>query len=362
MLLLWPGLEPALVLIKPIENTENRALATKPVFDVTLLDPFPTAYEKYYNDHFPFRNHLAQLSSWIDFFVFNKELYEDRVIVGKNNVMFPIQKSLNHMLGKDLMKDQRIDSMRFELLRRKQFLDERNIAFIIVIAPEKYSVMPDPLPNFFKPANTNKADQFAQVVQELNIPLVDLRAHMADLQKNDREAFYFKYDSHWNYYGAFIAYQHIMQTVKISFPQLPVLNLDQYALQKQPHVGGNLVDLIAMRKYLSEEIIMLTPQFDTSHTPVVCPYEAPSFFPEVSSFFVGWETTSDTLPRLMVVRDSFTNSLIPYLKESFGRSVFIWDGWHMGLNVAIVENEKPDIYMLIVLESLVNNIVDFPGE
>jgi hypothetical protein len=363
LLLMWPLLEPEVKLLKPLENTENRALAEEPEFDVNRLDPFPAAYEQYYNDHFPFRNHLARTYSWLDFFVFDKNLYPDRVIVGDEYVMFPIKLSLDHFLGIDLMDAARLDTMRLELKRRKDFLAERNIPFIIVIAPEKFSVMSDALPGYVVPADSNKADQFARLIRELRIPLLDLRPYLDSLQRTDEEPFYYKNDTHWNPYGAFMAYRRIVQTAQRFYPQLPVLSLDDFTLQRNPHAGGNLVDLIAMKQYLNEELTTLTPRFESTHTPISnSPYQAPPFFQQMNLFFAGYEMANDTLPSVLVVRDSFTQNLLPYMSESFGRSVFIWDGWHLGLNAPIVEKEKPDLYMLIVLESLVDNMVKYQGE
>ncbi len=363
LLLLWPLLEPEMKLLNPLENTENRTLAEPPEFDVNHADPFPAAYEQYYNDHFPFRNHLARTYAWLDFFIFKKEFYADRIIVGHENVLFPIVTSLDHFLGKDLMDAAQLDSMRMELKRRKDFLAQRKIPFIIVIAPEKYSVMHDALPDYVVAADSNKADQFARLISELEIPLVDLRHYLDSLQQTDDEPFYYKNDSHWNPYGAFMAYRRIMQMVKTIYPQVPVLSLDDFTMQRNEHIGGNLVDLIAMKQHLNEDIATLTPRFESLHTPIgTSPYEAPSFFPQTNMFFAGYQMANDTLPSLLVVRDSFTNYLLPYMSESFGRSVFIWDGWHLGLNAPIVEKEKPDLYILIVLESLVHNIVKYPGE
>lgn len=363
LLLLWPLLEPEMKLLKPLENTENRALAQMPEFDVNRLDPFPAAYEQYYNDHFPFRNHLARSYAWLDFFLFNKNLYPDRIIVGDHNILFPIKLSLNHFLGKDLMGAARLDSLQTELERRKDFLAQRNIPFIIVIAPEKLSVLADALPYYIVPPDSNKADQFVRLTNELRIPLVDLRPYLDSLQRMDKEPLYYKNDTHWNPYGAFMAYRRIMQTARGFYPQLPVLSLDDFTLQRNPHSGGNLVDLIAMKQFLHEELTTLTPRFQSNHTPISkSPYEAPPFFQQMDLFFTGYEMAHDTLPSVMVVRDSFTQNMLPYLSQSFGRSVFIWDGWHMGLNAPIVEKENPDLYMLIILESFADNLVKYSGE
>ena len=60
--LVSPYIQNIFKVIPELSNTENRRLADKPVFDITLLDPFPAKYELYYNDHFAFRNHFVSSS------------------------------------------------------------------------------------------------------------------------------------------------------------------------------------------------------------------------------------------------------------------------------------------------------------
>ena len=40
----------------PVDNSENRKLAEKPVFELENIEDYPSSYEDYYNDNFPFRS------------------------------------------------------------------------------------------------------------------------------------------------------------------------------------------------------------------------------------------------------------------------------------------------------------------
>jgi hypothetical protein len=46
------------------------------------------------------------------------------------------------------------------------------------------------------------------------------------------------------------------------------------------------------------------------------------------------------------------------MKHSFSRTIFIWDKWQYKLNESIVEAEKPDIYITITLESLLQSLME----
>jgi hypothetical protein len=84
-----------------------------------------------------------------------------------------------------------------------------------------------------------------------------------------------------------------------------------------------------------------------------CPYKAPDDF-YVNEFFKGYsmQDGNQNLPRIMMVHDSFGKFIHPYFRDSFSRSVFIWDKWQYKLNEPIIDAEKPDVYISMTLESL----------
>jgi hypothetical protein len=51
--------------------------------------------------------------------------------------------------------------------------------------------------------------------------------------------------------------------------------------------------------------------------------------------------------KVLVFHDSFTTALVPFIKESFGETVFIWKP---NFNKTLIEKEKPDIVLQIVVE------------
>ena len=65
--------------------------------------------------------------------------------------------------------------------------------------------------------------------------------------------------------------------------------------------------------------------------------------------YVNKEDTSGL--RILVIRDSFGHQIIPFLKESFSESVFIFDAWQYKLNEQIIEVVKPDIVVFLTVET-----------
>ncbi len=95
-------------------------------------------------------------------------------------------------------------------------------------------------------------------------------------------------------------------------------------------------------------------------------FEAPKFgYPPPPYFVYPWKYEEDReikdskKPRLLIISDSFGENLFPFLSEKFSRSVKIFDSWQYKLNLDIIRNEKPDVVLLLVLESNIRCILHF---
>ena len=88
-------------------------------------------------------------------------------------------------------------------------------------------------------------------------------------------------------------------------------------------------------------------------------------FPPPENFAYAWnyerryvDEENKSKLKILVIRDSFGAALIPFLKESFSESVFIFDAWQYGLNKPIIEKIKPDIVLFLTYESHLESIIE----
>ena len=66
--------------------------------------------------------------------------------------------------------------------------------------------------------------------------------------------------------------------------------------------------------------------------------------------YIGFQTPNRDLPTLVVFRDSCANSLIPFLSESFSKSIYI--KWRLNnvIDFSDIAREKPKIVILEIVE------------
>lgn len=352
LMLILPFAQKHFELFPDIASNEKRQLASMPEFDITSLDGFPGRYEKFYNDHFSFRSRMIMMKSIFSLVLFNVSPDPDKVIIGKNNWLFMVSDELETYRGTDLLNNEQLDTIRLALNNRKQYFRKQNIKVYFVIVPTKYTVYPENLPFYVdKFRGENRTDQVKELLLNLDIPTIDLREALI-YKKSDKPLFR-KADNHWNDLGAFYGTQIILDSIKKDFPQIDLPSLNDYKLEERKTSIGNLSAMINMQDYFPE--MMVTLESNQLTDAVEIPkygFPVPTKFGLSKHYEMCYSTKNDSLPDILVFRDSFGNAMIPFLKESFDTSIFIFDKWRYQLNPQIIEDVDPDIVVYAILESL----------
>ena len=352
LLLIIPIIQEYFILIPPMESKENRQLADKPILNPTFLDHFPSVYEDYFNDHFSFRNHLVHLNSLLLVNILQKSPMPEKVLFGDEGWLYLVKDELDTYRGKNLFNSNQLKDISEEMLRRKKYLDTRGIKMYFAIVPSKYTVYPEYLPYYVNKLNAiTRTHQIITALADKGIETIDLRQPIIDAKKAG--LLYYKTDNHWNEHGSFVAYNIIMQRIKKDFQNIRHLSLEDFKMDSSLKTGGNITRLLNMEEEF-EDVEFSLEQIPSQLAQLVAKegYIVPGGFPYAWEYELNYETGVDSLANILFIRDSFGYSVIPYFAESFNRSVFIFDNWRFTSNEHIIENEKPDIVIYLVLESM----------
>ena len=359
-LLFFPMLNKSNFLLKDSENTENREPAPKPELTMKNLDPFPLQYEKFYNDHFSLRQRLMKSYYDLNLLVYHKTPIPDQVVLGKNNWLFLGGDEVDVYTGKNRFSSEELNTLKKELEYRQNYLAKQGIKFYFVIAPVKATVYGENMPeNIIKLHEESGGKQLVHYLnQNSTVTCIDLYPIMKRYKQSG--LLYFKNDNHWTKRGAFIGAMQIVKTIQYDFPTLNILSLDSMRINSTITTTGNLTAMLSKTKFFVDTIIELTPKngFCTNEIQKVG-YPVVKGFPYPWEYEMVREQKDTTLPKLLLISDSFGGNLFPYISEPFSRSVKIFDSWQYKLNEEIVKAEKPDVVVLIVLESNIRNMFGF---
>jgi hypothetical protein len=148
-----------------------------------------------------------------------------------------------------------------------------------------------------------------------------------------------------------------MKTISKDYPDLQPVDLSQFKIERVETEGKMLTRMMGIFEGVKEIDIRLKPKFDgKARVGVESSYKPPAYFPYKNAYETVYINSNTNKPKLLVIQDSFGSTLEPFLSEHFSKSVFIFDGWQHNLNEKILLNEKPDIFIQLVSESLLPNI------
>lgn len=335
-------------------NYENRELAEKPEFRFAEYKEYPAAYESYLNDTLPFRDMLIQLNSRINYFGFQKAT-NTNVIVGKEGWLFYNAEKDGDPLawyrGINLFTQEELETIAERLTDTQRYLEERNVEFVLMIAPNKERVYAEMMPDYYgKPAERYSALQLVEYLREnTDIRIVyPYDKLMETKEKLPEIQLYHKTDTHWNYAGAYVGAAALLGELQID---MPPLDDDRIQIGEMPNGSSDLADMLHLKKDLAgKETDYTITGYDTHG---VCNEKW-----EFGTEFIYHSEGAD--PRkLFVYRDSFCSAMSGVLASQFNESYMIHNVFYS--NSAFTEQE-PDIFVLETVERYLRNLLSFDIE
>lgn len=354
----FPLINSNLHLVKDIASTENRKMQAKPAFDINLLDPFPAQYEKYYNDNFSVRAIMVKYFNYFNIKLFKKSPVPEQLIIGNNGWLFMAGHELDAYRGKFSFTESELEEFKLELEYRKKYLNDRGCQFYFLIAPIKANIYTDQFPStYYKISELSWGEQLIDYLNK-NSEVKPLNVYEILRANKDKYPLYHKIDNHWNELGGFLAANEVLKQIKKDINTIELNSLSDYTITKTENEEGNLANMLSNKGLFKDTLYQLIPKSGFKAKEV-----KPVGYPIVKGFPYPWayeknlEVPNSSSPRLLIISDSFGANIFPFLAENFSRSVKIFDSWQFKLNEDIVASEKPDVVIVIALESHLKNML-----
>ena len=336
-------------------STEKRRLAERPALDLKpgTLATFPSRFEAYFNDHFGYRSLFIRRYNRIMKKYFAKSPVPD-VLIGKNNWLFFTESNLiDDFVGADPFTPEELETWRSNLEHKRDWLAKQGIRYLFVVAPNKQTIYPEYLPDYLQ--KDRGRTRLQQLMTYLNahsdVPILDLSGVLTEAKKRHR--IYHATDTHWNDRGAYAAYRAIMDRVGQWFPDASFTQNKIIETENVPGRGGDLAGMLDMADTMREENPVLKVQ------PTTC---SPEINKAVADFM---KTPADLIRskafmtkcdnsklRAVVFRDSFFETIIPFIAEDFNRIVYVWKPYDQAIMKELIEQQKPQIVIEEMVERL----------
>jgi alginate O-acetyltransferase complex protein AlgJ len=232
-----------------------------------------------------------------------------------------------------------LDAWAEEYIRRRDYLLNRGIKLLFVIVPNKHTIYPEHLPPWHFKTGPTKTDQIVSELKARNVSgVVDLRTTLRERAR--KESIYGRYDTHWNYLGAYFAYQEIIKHI----PGARQINFEELVFYRGRR-RGDLSRLIGYPELADEALIL-----DTDESNIA--FEHNKVRGDMQYMEEGWisNTVSPDLPRALFLVDSFTDDILSaYLAPSFREALFKHHH-RMQFDTEHIERFNPDYVVYIIVE------------
>lgn len=336
------------------EVVDNRTLAPLPSLELTRLSiaQYPGQFEAWYADHMGMRGLLVSGYRWLTDAVLRSP---DHVMIGRDGWLY-LRKGVRQNVetaplvrdwcGRFTFTEKQLESWVSTISANKTWLDERGIAYLFVVPPNKMSVIPEHLPkNADCRHGTTRLQQLkAALARRTGIEVLDLKGVLRRAFESG-ESIWYRTDTHWNVRGVVAAYPALLERILALQPA--ARRIESFVVSKQRVRMGDLGLMVQLDGLTPDAIWLARPADPLSReTPTPFSDQTDSFGRRSSARLVE----NPDLPTALVFHDSFFDGLMnDFLSESFSRTVFVFHG-HPEIDRSLVEQEKPDIVIHEMVE------------
>ncbi len=207
-----------------------------------LLKKFPQTYSEYTTKKFVLPKSFIHLNALVKVYGLGLSP-NNNVAVGKTGFYFEgfganrVEKgivenfdNIADYMGQIPFSAGELRQWKKALEERKYWLKEQGVEYVFVLVPTKAFVYPEKLPNNLQNRNKGETryDQLSRFLDtSVDVHFINMLPPLLSAKKEKNyPLLFYKTDFHWNFYGAFVAYQTIIDKLREKFPQFNLVHPD----------------------------------------------------------------------------------------------------------------------------------------
>lgn len=338
---------------KSFSSKENRYLQMFPTFtyDNVISNKFGTDFELYASDQFIGRDKWISLKTFSERLILKQD--NGRVYFGKDGYLFDLQDKLdNNQFHINL------ESINNFVASLKASNEDTVINALMV--PTKSEVVKDKLPLYAPVLDETLLIEDIVKVLDNDINIISL---IDTLKKHNNEAIYYKTDHHWTTLGAYYAYQQligkdayqlndfIIEEVSSDFLGASYRKANFYLKSPDVIERYNLKNDTHLKVIINEKDIT-DSVYDESYLTKTDKY---SYFMGGDHSIVEINTSINNDKSILVLKDSFANSIIPFLVNHFENIYIIDTRYYNGSITKLVETYSvKEVLMIYNIQTFVS--------
>lgn len=256
----------------------------------------------YYKDHFAYRQEMITLDEILSTKLFETSQNKD-VIYGTEGWLF-YGETMDEYMRRNVLSDRQIHNAARSLKLMQDYAKSYDANFIVAIAPIKAELYGRYMPgNYLKPDGENNFIKLKKAMDKEGVNYVDLH----DAFAKDKRIMYHKHDTHWNNEGAAFAQKLIQKELNNEYTDYDTI---KKSIKKD--FKGDLMKMLYPKGSELDYNVYYDKEFEFKYA---------DGFKNTEDFKISAMNGSKD-KSLVMYRDSYGNSLVPFMAEEYGNSFF----------------------------------------
>lgn len=231
---------------------------------------------------------------------------------------------------------------------------------IYMIVPSSMTIYPELVPDdYAQGSGQSRLDAVLNAINASGATAIDLRPAFT-AHKNDEMPLYYKLDSHWSDYGAYIAYCELFDRISVRFPSASPRSVSEFNWNAGFYESGDMTYYLQMSQTeVKEYAFYRTLGFDAPNSVTATPrYRSSTMlcYSDSVTYANRIVTNRSELPSCMVLRDSYSTQIYDILAERMDTTDYkgMWDyGWY----AADIASQQPDYIIYLVAEWNIDSLL-----
>ena len=295
----------------------------------------------YFEGHCALRQEMVTGYSFVTTKVFGTSSSKS-VIYGKNGWLYYTD-TLGDYTGSEVMTERQLNDCVRTLKLIDRYCKEKGTEFVFVIAANKNSLYGGNMPYYYKKtAAPGNRELLVKKLQEADIKYVDLY----DVFAAENKVLYHKKDSHWTNEGAALAARAIHKAIKTDYYDEIFNRYGKAPYTVRKDFKGDLAGMMYPSFVPLEDEVYYDGEFGFEYVGKV-----------ESNFDNKIRTIGAGPGNLLMYRDSFGSSLLPFMAEPYANALF---SRSLTVQVKDYESIKPNVFIMEKAERFLPQLSENP--
>lgn len=231
---------------------------------------------------------------------------------------------------------------------------------IYLIVPSSMTMYPELVPQEYKQGSgMSRLDKVTEAINKAGATTIDLKAVFEE-HKYDEMPLYYKLDSHWSDYGAYIAYRALFEHISRKFPGAAPRDVDDFNWNPNYYQSGDLTYYLGMpqseiKEYAYYRTFAITAPNVITNIPRYR-YETMLFYSDNVTWDNKITTNRPALPSCMVIRDSYSTQMYDLIAERMDTTHYR-GMWNYSWDSSTIKQEQPDYIIYLVAEWNIDSLL-----